>query len=393
MTFLRALLDPWCWRMAWRDSRRSRGRLLLFASALVLGVAALVAVGSLSRNLARSVDMQARSVLGADLVLETRRVWSPEAEEFVRGLGAAEESRESALTSMAYFPKNSGTRLAQVRAIRGRFPLYGNLETDPPEAAAEFAAGRGALIEEALLLQFDAKLGDTIQIGSRSMPILGTLRKVPGEAATFSALAPRVLIPMAELAPELQQRGSLVRQKAYLLFADSTRPAEIIAQSKDKLESLKLSATDVAKSKKQLGRAFDQVSDFLNLVGFIALLLGGIGVASGIAAYLKGKVRTAAILHCLGASSRQTLVIYLLQSLAMGILGATGGALLGVFLQSLVPRLIGPSFALQIVFSPEPAAIVQGLAVGLAVCILFTLLPLLPIPRDGGSLAHRGIRW
>ncbi len=381
MNLFRALLDPWCWQMAWRDSRRSRGRLLLFAASLVLGVAALVAIGSLSRNLARSVDTQARTILGADLVLETRREWTPEAEEFIRGLGAVEESRESTLTSMAYFPKSSNTRLSQVRAIRGRFPFYGNLETNPPEAAAEFAAGRGAVVEEALLLQFDAKIGDPIQIGTRSVPILGTLRKVPGEAATFSALAPRVLIPMADLSSELLQKGSLVRHKAYLRFENPAAAAAFLAQSKSKLEVLKLNATDVARSKKQLGRAFDQVSDFLNLVGFVALLLGGIGVASGIAAYLKGKVRTAAVLHCLGASSRQTLVIYLLQSLALGIIGAVGGVALGVFLQSLVPRLVGPSFALQIEFAPEPMAIAQGFAVGLAVCLLFTLLPLLPIRR------------
>lgn len=381
MNLLEAFLDPWCWRMAWRDSRRSRGRLLLFASSLVLGVAALVAIGSLGRNLARSVDAQARTLLGADLVLETRREWTPEQNKFMGGLGAVEEARESALTSMAYFPKNQGTRLSQVRAIRGRFPFYGNLETDPPEAAAAFAAGRGAIVEEALLLQFGAEPGDVIQIGSRPIPILGTLRKVPGEAATFSALAPRVLIPMDELAPELLARGSLVRHKAYLRFADPSVAPALLAKSKEELSALKLDATDLARSKRQLRRAFDQVTDFLNLVGFVSLLLGGIGVASGIAAYLKGKVRTAAVLHCLGASSRQTLVIYLLQTLALGLVGAVGGAILGVLLQSLVPRFVGTSFALQIEFRPEPLAILQGLAVGLAVCVLFTLLPLLPMRR------------
>ena len=367
--------------MAWRDSRRSRGRLLLFASSLVLGVAALVAIGSLSRNLARSVDAQARTLLGADLVLESRRAVTPEAEEFIRSLGAAEEARESTLTSMAYFPKSNNTRLSQVRAFRGRFPFYGNLETDPPEAAAAFAAGRGALVEEALLLQFDAQPGDVIQIGSKPIPILGTLRKVPGEAAAFSALAPRVLIPATELDADLLRRGSLVRYKTYLSFANPAIAPALLARSKAQLELLKLDATDLARSKRQLGRAFDQVADFLNLVGFVALLLGGIGVASGIAAYLKGKVRTAAVLHCLGASSRQTLVIYLLQTLALGLIGAVGGALLGVLLQSMVPRFVGQSFALQINFTTEPAAIAQGLAVGLAVCVLFTLLPLLPIRR------------
>ncbi len=65
-----ALLDPWVWRMAWRDSRRSRGRLLVFSTALTLGVAALVAIGSLGWNLQRAIHEQARTLVGADLVVE-----------------------------------------------------------------------------------------------------------------------------------------------------------------------------------------------------------------------------------------------------------------------------------------------------------------------------------
>ncbi len=139
---------PFVLRLAWRDSRRSRGRLALYGAALTLGVACLVAVGSLSRSLARAVDQQARTLLGADLVLESRRAWTPEGEAFLAGLGATETTRETAFSSMALFPKSGGTRLAQVRAFAGRFPLHGRLDTMPPEAVSAFAAGRGALVEE-----------------------------------------------------------------------------------------------------------------------------------------------------------------------------------------------------------------------------------------------------
>ena len=55
--------------MAWRDSRTNRGRLLLFSSSIVLGVAALAAIGSLGKNLEGAVAEQARTLLGADLAL------------------------------------------------------------------------------------------------------------------------------------------------------------------------------------------------------------------------------------------------------------------------------------------------------------------------------------
>ena len=38
---------PWLLKMAWRDSRRNRSRLLLFVSSIILGIAAMVAIYSL----------------------------------------------------------------------------------------------------------------------------------------------------------------------------------------------------------------------------------------------------------------------------------------------------------------------------------------------------------
>ncbi|MBS0657154.1 MAG: FtsX-like permease family protein [Verrucomicrobia bacterium] len=378
---LAALFSRFTWSLAWRDSRRSRGRLVLFGSALTLGVAALVAIGSLARNLDQTIDQQARSLLGADLVIESRRTWAPEMLALLDRLPAVEKSREAILASMATFPKSDNLRLTQVRAIGGRFPLYGQLETNPPEAAAAFAAGRGALIEEALLLQYGVQAGDPIKIGEREITVLGSLRKAPGEAAAFTALAPRVFIPLTELDPALEGRGSLVRYKAYFRLPETFNTAGWVTATKPQLEAQKLDATDLVRSKRQLGRAFDQVADFLHLVGFVALLLGGIGVASGVGAYLKTKVRTAALLHCLGASSRQTLAIYLVQALALGLLGSLAGAALGVWIQSLAPRFIASSSALQLSFAFQPGAVAQGIGAGLLVCLLFALVPLLPMRR------------
>ena len=64
---LKDLFRAWTWRMCWRDSRMNRGRLLLFSLSIVLGVAALAAVGSLGVNLERAVEEQAKTLLGADL--------------------------------------------------------------------------------------------------------------------------------------------------------------------------------------------------------------------------------------------------------------------------------------------------------------------------------------
>ena len=69
MNFLRALFSGWTWQMAWRDSRSSRRKLLLFSSSIVIGIAALVAISSFGVNMQSAIDAQAKGLLGADLAV------------------------------------------------------------------------------------------------------------------------------------------------------------------------------------------------------------------------------------------------------------------------------------------------------------------------------------
>jgi putative ABC transport system permease protein len=139
--------------MAWRDTRRSRRHLLLYAAAIIFGVAALVAIGSLGRNLEQSVETQAKTLLGADLALISRESLADDARRFVESLGG-EQSREISFSSMAYFPKSGSTRLVQVRALEPGFPFYGAFETAPASASREFRTLPGALVEESVMKQF-----------------------------------------------------------------------------------------------------------------------------------------------------------------------------------------------------------------------------------------------
>src|SRR5689334_23654869 len=59
-------------RLAWRESRTARRRLLLYMSSISLGVASLVAIDSFASNTQRSVREQARALLGGDIALSTR---------------------------------------------------------------------------------------------------------------------------------------------------------------------------------------------------------------------------------------------------------------------------------------------------------------------------------
>ncbi len=382
-------LDPWVWRMAWRDSRRSRGRLLVFSTALTLGVAALVAIGSLGWNLQRAIHEQARTLVGADIILEGTEPLDTETENIVTTLGGTARADEIRLASMSTFPKTGGSRLTQVRAIAGGYPFYGKIETDPPGAAQAFADGKGALAEGSLMLQYGEKPGDLISIGGKTLPILGTVTKLPGEASAFASIAPRVLIPRDALPASLLVRGSLVRYLTYLKLPPGADVQKLIAPHDKEFHARHLEIDTVAHRENQLGRVFTDVNHFLNLVSFIALLLGGIGVASAIHAHLKTKLRTVAVLRCLGASSQQTLAIYLIQALALGLVGALTGAVVGILLQALAPLFLNGIVPVEVRFGISWLAVVEGVGIGFLTCALFTLLPLLPVRRTPPLLAIR----
>ena len=378
------------WKMAWRDSRSSRRRLLVFSISITLGIAALVSIGSFRNSLAQAIDDQARTLIGADLIVESSRAFSPEEEALLRSLGAP-QAREVRFTTMAVFPASGGTRLVSLRALGGNFPFYGPMETEPPAAGQDFRAGNRAVVDESLLIQFGAKAGDIIKIGEFEFTIAGALKKVPGEASAAGSLAPRVYMPLQNLGQtQLLQAGSVARYRNYVKFPPGTDIEKRIAVLGPQIQKFGLEYDTVEKRKKDLGAALENLYRFLNLVGFVALLLGAVGVASAIQAHLQQKHRTAAILRCLGASARSTVIIYLLQAAAMGLIGATAGALLGLVMQRIFPQILKSFLPFEISASVAWEPIIRGMLIGFGICVLFALPALLRFRHVSPLLILRG---
>lgn len=376
--------------MAWRDSRASRRRLLFFSCSIVLGIAALTAIGSLGVNLERALEEQAKSLLGADLVIGSRHTFTPEEEKLFAEIGG-EQSREVSFPSMLHFLNPKGTRLVQVRALDGQFPFYGALETDPPNAAEDFrTGGNGALVEQSLLAQFNAKVGDSIKIGELTTRVAGSLLKVPGETVIFATIAPRVYLPMSDLpSTGLLREGSLARHRISFKLPEAVDAQKLIDQLKPKLDENRLSHNTVEERKRDLGRSMDNLYSYLKLVGFIALLLGGVGVASAIHVHVKQKLGTVAVLRCLGGSIAQTFAVYVAQGMALGLFGATLGALLGIAIQAALPQVLADLIPFEFEFRTSWWAVARAMSIGFVICLLFALLPLLAVRRVSPLAAIR----
>ncbi len=385
----RTFLNPWVWKTAWRDSRTHRRRMILFSTAIVLGIAALVAIRSLGEDLERAVDTQAKSLLGADLLLNSRQPFNAEVQAFIDSLGG-EQAREVRFSSMVFFPKTGGTRLARIRSLEGEYPFYGEFTAQPQSAAQSFKDGPFVLVEDALLLQYDAHPGDSLKIGAVTFAIAGRLKNVPGESAADAFIGPRVYFPMRYLEQtDLLQRGSQVTYSVHFKFNTAVNEEQLLARLKPLREKYRLSFETVASQKEDLGEGMRNLYQFLSLVGFIALVLGSVGVASTIHVYIKQKLNTVAVLRCLGASGKQTFVIFLIQALALGLIGSGLGVLLGVYLQTLLPKVLSDFLPVQIAITTSWSAVAEGLGIGLGMTLFFALLPLLNIRRISPLLAIR----
>ncbi len=372
----------WLFKMAWRDSRKNRSRLLLFVSSIVLGIAALVAINSFSDNLQQDIEGEAKALLGADLVVESRQPIPESTEAFFDSLGA-QISREVSFASMVLFPKNEGTRLVQVRALEGAFPYYGEIVTVPETASRDFRGRMKALAENTLMLQFEVEPGDSIKVGDLTFELEGRIQKVPGQAGITSTVAPPVYIPMQYLKETgLLQKGSRLNYKLFLKFEDNTDvPALLADVIEPRLRGQELRFDDVAERKEEIGDTYQNLTGFLNLVAFVALLLGCIGVASAVHIYVREKLLSVAILRCLGGKGKYGFGIYLIQIAIMGLLGSVLGAALGASIQFLLPEIFAGFLPVEVALTLSWPAIIQGVLIGLIISILFALLPLIAIRK------------
>lgn len=388
---------PWLMLMAWRDSRRNRSRLFLFISSIILGIAALVAIYSFGDNLRADIDRQAKTLLGADLVIETNKPVEPGIIPLLDSLGN-ERSEERTFASMIYFVKNQGTRLVQIRALQGNFPYYGTLETTPVQAGISFRKARQALVDKTLMLQYNARVGDSVKIGELTFEIAGILNKAPGQTGITAAVAPAVYIPLNYLEQTgLAKKGSRINYNFYYKYNEPVNIQNLIKKIEPRLEKAELDYETVQSSKEDTGRSFEDLTQFLSLVGFIALLLGCIGVASAIHIYIREKLNSIAVLRCLGVSSLQAFLIYLIQIVGIGFIGSLIGAAIGTFIQQYLPVVLQDLLPVGITSSVSWAAIGQGVLLGVIISLLFALLPLVSVrrisPLNTLRLSYEETKW
>lgn len=367
----------WLFKMAWRDGKASGKKLSLFMASIVLGIAAVVSIQSFGVNLKENIALQSKSLMGTDFKLDSNDAPNERILSVLDSLGGA-DGREISFPSMVSFKDKEGTKLVQVRGIEGGFPFYGTLETNPPDAANRYKDEGGVLLDATVMLQLNLKPGDSINIGKITLPITGALVSIPGSTAIFSAVAPPVVLSYDFIEEtELVQMGSRVKYDFYFVADGTLDLRKLRTDIRPILQQENYGIDTHISSSERLGRRFDNFGKFLNLVAFIALLLGCVGIASAIHIYIKEKLKAVAILKCLGATKRQTFLIYLLQIAGIGLLGGIIGTGLGLMLQQLFPLFLGDLLPVDVEITFSVQVIFMGILLGIFMSVLFALYPLM----------------
>jgi len=380
--------------MAWRETRGAGRHFVYFLACVTVGVAAIVAVGSFGASLERTVGRSAKALMGGDVEIRAARPLSAEPAQLVAALAGegAVVTRVRELVAMAQAGEkgDARTQLVEVKAVEPGYPFYGHLGTDPERPLAELVGGGRALVHRSLLERLGLRVGDRLRIGESDLIISGIITQEPDRAVGVFSLGPRVLIAGDDLdRTGLVRPGSRVRYRTLFRLPDGASAEDVVESLARRLPDSAVRITTYAQAQPALRRFWDQLTMYLGLTGLVALMVGGIGVAVSVRAFVRAKLATIAILKSLGAGWRQILMAYLCQTALLGF----GGSLLGAALGSGIQPLLSPVLARLLPFPVDlvisPVAILKGLALGVGVTLLFALWPLLEIRRVPPALILR----
>ena len=374
--------------LARRELRGGVRGLWIVLLCLALGVGVIASVGGLRAAVDAGLAADGRALLGGDLEVDSGNLPLSDAlRDWLHARGAT-TSDIVQMRSLLVAP--SGDRqLVELKAVDAAWPLVGPAATSPPQPLADALGLRdgryGVLAEQVVLDRLGLHPGDTARLGTETFRVSGALTTEPDRVATASFLGARVLISAAALpATGLVAPGAMIRHELRLTSPEAAALPEAIAEA---FPNHGWRVRDPSQAAPAVSRFIGQIALFLTLVGLTSLLVGGIGVANGVRAWLGARTQTIATLRCLGATSRLVFAVCLLQVMTL----ALGGILVGVVAGTVLPLVAGHFLAgilpvpPRIGIYPGPLLVAAGYGVLIALC--FALWPLGRAARiPGGAL-------
>ena len=383
-------------KMLARELRSSWRRLVFFFVCVAVGVGAIVAIRSVIQSVRTGLMSEARSIIASDVLISTNRPWTSEVRSALEQRLATDEvlDRMDAIETATMVRAEGGAdaaRMVELRGVQPRFPFYGRVVLqDGQTFSHDLLRRRGALVRPELLTQLGTKVGGQLIIGGQPFTIRGVISQEPGRRVGAFSFGSRVLIDYDDLrASELLALGSRASYQILLRVREQaveSMTRDIRRDFRDRF----VQARSYRSTEDDIGEDLMRAENYLSLVGFVMVVLGGIGVWSVTRVFVKQKIRSVAILKCLGATANQILATYVAQVLLLGIVGSLLGVGIAAVAIAAIPASAAAAFG-NVSYGLTLSAALQGLAVGLLVSLLFSLVPLLEVRRVKPLLLLRSL--
>ncbi len=370
-------------KLARRDLRGSLKGFRIFLACLILGVAAIAGVGTLSSSITTGLKANGQVILGGDIDIRlTHRAAEEDERRWIGEQGRVAEVQT--LRAMVRAIEGGKRTLSELKAIDDAYPLFGSLVLSPEsgaESTAELLAKNngiyGALVERSLSERIDLSLGSQLRLGELNFEVRGIIAAEPDKAAQGMALGPRTIISTAALQETgLIQPGSLIRYHYRIALDPSVTVPEFYENVKTAFPDAGWRIRDASNGAPGIKRFVDRVALFLTLVGLTALVVGGVGVGNAVRAYLDGKIETIATLKCLGASSSFIFRVHYLQVLFLAIGGSLIGLAIGVGGSVFAAQFLASTLPVPPKITINAGPLLLATAYGLLTATLFTIWPL-----------------
>ncbi len=432
-------------RLAWREmpSLASGGRgFRIFLLCLILGIATIAGVGSLSAAFVGGLAAEGQAILGGDVSLRlahrrasaAERAWLKHGAKNVRSLSEVATLRSMVRVRLDSKEDNN-TALVELKAVDAIYPLYGAVLLSHPSSHLQEAKDKQSLndiitrppteggantdkatplyygvAEADLFDRLDLDIGAQVRIGAIDVELVARLVQEPDRTSGGFPLAPRLLISHAALkASDLVREGSLVHFHYRVKLAPENNDSNNSTTSNEILQNFISDAQstfpyagwqirDRNDASPTLRRFIERMALFFTAIGLTALVVGGVGVSNAIGAYLTTRRETMAILKSLGAPATTIIGIYGVQIALFTMLGVVIGLALGAALPLLAQVMIGDVLPVQIIAALYPAPLLSAAGFGILTAIAFALYPLGLIEKTpvaqlfGGAVRLVGVR-
>jgi putative ABC transport system permease protein len=370
-------------RLALRELRGGLSGFYIFLACVALGTAAIAGVNSVSQMMTGSIASEGRTILGGDIRFESENQAFSEAESgFIENLG--DVSIGANLRTMARTQDGSDQSLVELRAVDSAYPLYGSFQASPDmplEAVFKERNGVfGAATAQILLDRLGLSLGDEVLVGQARFELRAVIVAEPDALSEGFGFAPRFLISRSSLgAAGLIRPGSLIEYSYRVRIdggADAGQLADLRADLREQFPETGLEVRTSRNAAPALTRNIERFSQFLTLVGLTALIVGGVGIANSVRAWLDGKRGVIATLKCVGAPSRLVVAIYLIQVMLIAGFGVFLGLLLGLATPFFAAGALSGVIPIAVQASVYPASLMIAAGFGLMTAFAFAVLPL-----------------